>query len=111
MSFQQLQKYEQGKNRISAGKLYEIALELKKPIAWFFGDQFSLIDEDAMNEERLRFGQTWTEIYCLHTNGLAVPIISLYRKLLPASKPPYRERHNLQSITFFDLEVFRENRA
>jgi len=36
LTFQQVQKYERGANRISASKLYEIARALRVPIAWFF---------------------------------------------------------------------------
>ncbi|WP_454760921.1 helix-turn-helix domain-containing protein [Caulobacter segnis] len=36
LTFQQVQKYELGSNRISASKLYEIAKILKVPIAFFF---------------------------------------------------------------------------
>ncbi|CAA0121096.1 Uncharacterised protein [Halioglobus japonicus] len=36
VSFQQLQKYESGKNRTSAGKLYLISQFLDVPIAQFF---------------------------------------------------------------------------
>lgn len=36
LTFQQVQKYERGSNRISASKLYEIAKVLKAPIAYFF---------------------------------------------------------------------------
>lgn len=36
LTFQQVQKYERGSNRISASKLYEIAKTLKAPIAYFF---------------------------------------------------------------------------
>ena len=36
LTFQQVQKYERGSNRISASKLYEIARTLKVSIAWFF---------------------------------------------------------------------------
>ena len=36
LSHQQLQKYEQGKNRISAGSLYFIASELGVPLTAFF---------------------------------------------------------------------------
>lgn len=35
LTFQQVQKYERGSNRISASKLYEIAVTLKTPMAWF----------------------------------------------------------------------------
>jgi transcriptional regulator with XRE-family HTH domain len=36
LTFQQVQKYERGANRVSASKLYEIASALKAPIAYFF---------------------------------------------------------------------------
>jgi transcriptional regulator with XRE-family HTH domain len=36
LTFQQVQKYERGSNRISASKLYEIARALETPVAWFF---------------------------------------------------------------------------
>lgn len=36
VSFQQIQKYEKGTNRISASTLYGLAVLLNVPIAWFF---------------------------------------------------------------------------
>ena len=36
LTFQKVQKYERGTNRISASKLYEIARSLRVSIAWFF---------------------------------------------------------------------------
>lgn len=36
VTFQQLQKYENGKNRISAGRLYELAQALETTISYFF---------------------------------------------------------------------------
>ena len=36
LTFQQVQKYERGTNRISASKLYEIAKALKTPVSYFF---------------------------------------------------------------------------
>jgi transcriptional regulator with XRE-family HTH domain len=36
LTFQQVQKYERGANRISASKLYEISKALKAPVAYFF---------------------------------------------------------------------------
>ncbi len=35
VTYQQLQKYESGKNRVSAGRLYDIATVLKTSIAYF----------------------------------------------------------------------------
>lgn len=36
LTFQQVQKYERGANRVSASKLWEISLALDVPVAWFF---------------------------------------------------------------------------
>lgn len=36
VTYQQAHKYERGLNRISAGRLYEIAQVLQVPISWFF---------------------------------------------------------------------------
>ncbi len=36
LTFQQVQKYERGTNRISASKLFETARALKVPVAYFF---------------------------------------------------------------------------
>jgi len=38
LTFQQIQKYEKGTNRVSASKLYELSRFLDEPITWFFGD-------------------------------------------------------------------------
>lgn len=36
LTFQQVQKYEKGVNRVSAGRLFEMASQLSVPIAYFF---------------------------------------------------------------------------
>lgn len=36
VTFQQIQKYEAGHSRMSAGRLLEIAVALGKPIGWFY---------------------------------------------------------------------------
>ncbi len=36
ITFQQIQKYESGANRISASTLYRMASFLDKPMTWFF---------------------------------------------------------------------------
>ncbi len=41
LSFQQVQKYEKGMNRVAAGTLAEIAVALDTPIQFFFPDQFN----------------------------------------------------------------------
>ena len=38
LSFQQIQKYEKGSNRVSSGRLQQIAQILDVPVTFFFGD-------------------------------------------------------------------------
>jgi transcriptional regulator with XRE-family HTH domain len=50
ITFQQVQKYERGANRVSASKLWEIAAALKTPVAYFY-DGFSDGDEAAAQRD------------------------------------------------------------
>jgi transcriptional regulator with XRE-family HTH domain len=47
LTFQQVQKYERGANRVSASKLYEIATSLKTPAAYFFEGLADPSEEDV----------------------------------------------------------------
>lgn len=49
ITFQQVQKYERGANRVSASKLWEIASALKTPVAYFYD---GLSDRDAVVAQR-----------------------------------------------------------
>ena len=56
MSFQQLQKYEVGENRISAARLFKMSELLAVPITWFFRPATGLRlagmpDEDDTDDE------------------------------------------------------------
>lgn len=39
VTYQQVQKYEKGVNRISSSKMQKIATTLKRPVSWFFDEQ------------------------------------------------------------------------
>ncbi|HUJ46079.1 MAG TPA: helix-turn-helix transcriptional regulator [Rhizomicrobium sp.] len=52
LTFQQIQKYESGANRISATRLYEIAVLLKVPITYFFEELPPTVLEPIDNEVR-----------------------------------------------------------
>ena len=56
ISFQQIQKYEKGKNRISSGRLYKIARVLGVKITYFFDDVDHLLDSDALPLGRNEIG-------------------------------------------------------
>ena len=51
LTFQQVQKYERGANRVSASKLYDIARFLSVPIAYFFEGLADPIEAGAGERE------------------------------------------------------------
>ncbi|CUH82910.1 helix-turn-helix domain-containing protein [Thalassovita mediterranea] len=64
ISFQQVQKYELGRNRISASKLYEIANILNVPPAYFFEglDQTADAAGPVIDEETARIAAVFGKI-------------------------------------------------
>lgn len=57
ITFQQVQKYESGRNRISAGRLYEIAKALKTSLLYFFegGDPEPAASRRVFQEDQANF--------------------------------------------------------
>ncbi len=58
VSFQQIQKYEKGLNRVSAKCLLEIAQKLQVPIGFFYADLLAsdlATKEDLVSEENLSY--------------------------------------------------------
>ena len=51
VTFQQIQKYEKGLNRIGAGRLYKIATELDIPISFFYEDFDSTKENPSPNPD------------------------------------------------------------
>ncbi|AZU02806.1 XRE family transcriptional regulator [Glycocaulis alkaliphilus] len=51
VTFQQLQKYENGVNRIGAGRLYELARALGVPVGYFYEDFDPAVDPSKRSEE------------------------------------------------------------
>jgi transcriptional regulator with XRE-family HTH domain len=58
LTFQQIQKYEKGVNRISASKLHQIAAALDTPIQFFFRDEDGLSDDVATSLHLLQDRET-----------------------------------------------------
>lgn len=54
ITFQQLQKYERGANRVSASKLYGMAVTLQTSVAWFFDGMSALEDANASADPRAK---------------------------------------------------------
>ncbi|MGP1275285.1 MAG: helix-turn-helix domain-containing protein [Caulobacterales bacterium] len=51
VTFQQLQKYENGANRIGAGRLYDLARALEVPIGYFYEDFDPAVDPSHRTDE------------------------------------------------------------
>lgn len=62
VSFQQLQKYETGFNRVSASKLFEIAQALKVAPAWFFEGLGNDAPAELIDEPTAKAVQALTSI-------------------------------------------------
>lgn len=58
MSFQVIQKYEQGEIRISASRLYQLARLFEKPVSFFFAG----LSEDPPPSEAAEFGRRDIEL-------------------------------------------------
>jgi transcriptional regulator with XRE-family HTH domain len=71
VTFQQIQKYEKGRNRVSASRLQRIADVLAVPVAFFFGDGAESKGASAAAETGLAF---------LETAG-AVRLVRAYSKI------------------------------
>ncbi len=76
LTFQQVQKYESGANRISASKLYDIARALETPIGWFFegvdSPAFPAADSETVHE--------------FLTSSEGAELVRLFPKIRPAMR-------------------------
>jgi len=55
ITFQQIQKYEKGTNRVGASRLQAMASALEVPVSFFFPDTSPLADGAGMQEEGASF--------------------------------------------------------
>jgi transcriptional regulator with XRE-family HTH domain len=62
VSFQQIQKYERGSNRISAGQLQEFARVLDIPVTSFFADEIEPAPHALQSREVLELVRDYLEI-------------------------------------------------
>ena len=86
ISYQQVQKYETGANRVSAGRLYEISEKLGIEVSYFFEDA-----SDATPIEREHGGKTRSTVDLVRSfdeiksSGLRSALVGLIRELARAS--------------------------
>jgi transcriptional regulator with XRE-family HTH domain len=70
LTFQQLQKYERGSNRISASRLHELATVLKMPVSWFFEGLPAPETAKAVADPRVDERSRLANAFLLSTEGL-----------------------------------------
>jgi transcriptional regulator with XRE-family HTH domain len=58
LTFQQVQKYEKGTNRVSAGRLHRIAELLNIPVTFFYDDAGAVAHKRGAADPALAFAQT-----------------------------------------------------
>ncbi len=86
ISYQQVQKYETGANRVSAGRLYEISQKLGIEVSYFFEDA-----SEAVPVEREHGGKTRSTVDLVRSfdeiksSGLRSALVGLIRELARAS--------------------------
>lgn len=85
ITFQQLQKYERGANRVSASKLYGMAVTLQTSVSWFFQglsavDVANATEEQMLEEHRLKGLQR----FLLSSEGLE--LASLFPQIPPTQR-------------------------
>lgn len=76
LTFQQVQKYEKGVNRVSAGRLYEIAGVLGVPISYFFEGA-----EDFLEAEHAEFAEDEDEPHAPVMTPETLELISAFQKI------------------------------
>jgi transcriptional regulator with XRE-family HTH domain len=76
LTFQQVQKYEKGVNRVSAGRLYEIAGVLGVPISYFFEGA-----EEFLEAELAEFAEDEDEPHAPVMTPETLELISAFQKI------------------------------
>ena len=76
LTFQQVQKYEKGVNRVSAGRLYEIAGVLGVPVSYFFDGA-----EEFLGAEKAEFAEDDSEPHAPVMTPEMLELISAFQKI------------------------------
>ena len=92
LTFQQVQKYERGTNRISASKLFEMAIFLKVSVSYFYEDMVPSLTNPAIAES----GEATFEHEYLTSRESRELLLAYYR--LPSDKVRKRMMELLRSL-------------
>jgi transcriptional regulator with XRE-family HTH domain len=93
VSYQQIQKYERGANRISAARLLRLARRLDVPIGWFFdaapAPGAEPLEHGARQRSAIELVRAFSQ---LDSNELKLAVTALVRAVLDRAEPPALER-------------------
>lgn len=76
LTFQQVQKYEKGVNRVSAGRLYEISSVLGVPISYFYDGA-----EEFLKRERVQVADKGAKAVAPVMNSETLDLIAAFQKI------------------------------
>ena len=77
VSFQQVQKYTNGSNRISCGRLYDIAITMQVPVSFFFigYDGYTENEKPIFNLDTLEVMSAYQNIPTTHRKELVRDVV------------------------------------
>ena len=76
LTFQQVQKYEKGVNRISAGRLYEVASVLGVPVTYFYDGA-----EEYLASEREGFAELDESVQAPVMNSETLDLVAAFQNI------------------------------
>lgn len=80
LTFQQVQKYEKGVNRVSAGRLYKISSMLEVPINYFFEGAAEFVEQEAAH-----FAEDGNLVHAPVMNSETLDLIAAFQKIEDAA--------------------------
>lgn len=81
VSHQQIRKYELGQNRLSAGRLAQIATTFNKSIAFFYGENEELITQDYTQRSCLELLRNFMKIEDPRSQGAVSSITRILARM------------------------------
>lgn len=100
ITFQQVQKYEKGANRISASRLYRISKILNVPVAYFFDDMDGQEVLSGLKREGLELVRAFNRIEQASTRKQMISLIhSLADELGAPKEPMFEQTHKEKTIS------------
>jgi len=96
VTFQQVQKYEKGANRISASRLYRISKILNVPVAYFFDDMDGQEILSGLKREGLELVRAFNRIEKPSTRKQVISLIHALADELGAPRDAVIEREDIK---------------